>query len=132
MAVKKIKDDKRKFSRHTIEFVVSIYNNGKLISPNNSFKNISLNGALLLISNDHDFKRGDKFILLIEDEKLMREFNLILDPIEVEEKHFEKDNENLVGVSFVNITDKNKRIIQKLIDNKFLLKNFPKSWQITK
>ena len=132
MAVKKIKDDKRKFSRHTIEFVVSIYNNGKLISPNNSFKYISLNGALLLISNDHDFKRGDKFILLIEDEKLMREFNLILDPIEVEEKHFEKDNENLVGVSFVNITDKNKRIIQKLIDNKFLLKNFPKSWQITK
>ncbi len=73
-------------------------------------------------------------MLLIEDERLLKEFNLMLEPIEAEVRHFENENENenLVGLVFINMTDSNKRILQRIIDNKFMLKKFPKSWQISK
>jgi len=130
--VSKIKKENRKSARHNVEFVVSLYRNGTLISPNNSFKNISIHGALLKISNNYSFKFGERLFLLIEDERLLKEFNLILDPIEAEVKHFENENENLVGLVFLNMTESNKRILQRIIDNKFMLKKFPKSWQISK
>ncbi len=130
--VSKIKKENRKSARHNVEFVVSLYRNGTLLSPNNSFKNISIHGALLKISNNYSFKCGERLFLLIEDERLLKEFNLMLDPIEAEVKHFENDNENLVGLVFLNLTESNKRILQRIIDNKFILKKFPKSWQISK
>ncbi|KAB8038940.1 hypothetical protein GCL60_08765 [Silvanigrella paludirubra] len=130
--VSKIKKENRKSARHNVEFVVSLYRNGTLLSPNNSFKNISIHGALLKISNNYSFKCGERLVLIIEDERLLKEFNLMLDPIEAEVKHFENENENLVGLVFFNMTESNKRILQRIIDNKFMLKKFPKSWQISK
>ncbi|WP_397601083.1 PilZ domain-containing protein [Silvanigrella sp.] len=129
-----MKKENRKSARHDIEFVVSLYRNGVLLSPNNSFKNISIHGALLNISNNYIFKCGERVVLLIEDERLLKEFNLMLEPIEAEVRHFENENENenLVGLVFINMTDSNKRILQRIIDNKFMLKKFPKSWQISK
>ena len=130
--VSKIKKENRKSARHNVEFVVSLYRNGTLLSPNNSFKNISIHGALLKISNNYSFKCGERLVLIIEDERLLKEFNLMLDPIEAELNHFENENENLVGLVFFNMTESNKRILQRIIDNKFMLKKFPKSWQISK
>lgn len=134
MEAKKINksSENRKTVRHDIDFIVSLYKNGSLVAPNNRFKNISTSGALISISREFDFKLGEKYILILEEERLLKEFNLLLDPIEAQVKHKDQSNEYLVGFSFCNITDKNKRIIKKIIENKFMLKNFPKSWQISK
>ncbi len=134
MEAKKIdkSSEKRKTVRHDIDFIVSLYKNGTLVAPNNRFKNISTSGALISISREFDFKLGEKYILILEEERLLKEFNLLLDPIEGQVKHKDQNNEYLVGFSFCNITDRNKRIIKKIIENKFMLKNFPKSWQISK
>ncbi|WGL61505.1 PilZ domain-containing protein [Pigmentibacter sp. JX0631] len=126
------KIEKRKNVRHEIDFIVSLYRNGTLVAPNNRFKNISTAGALISISREFDFIIGERYILILEEDRLLQEFNLTLDPIEALVKHKDQSNEFLVGFSFCNITDRNKRIIKKIIDNKFMLKNFPKSWQITK
>ncbi|MGY3803203.1 PilZ domain-containing protein [Pigmentibacter ruber] len=126
------KAEKRKSVRHEIDFIVSLYRNGSLVAPNNRFKNISTTGALISISREFNFILGDKYILILEEDRLLQEFNLILDPIEAQVKHKDQSNEYLVGFSFCNITDRNKRIIKKIIENKFMLKNFPKSWQISK
>jgi c-di-GMP-binding flagellar brake protein YcgR len=130
MGVNKI--EKRKTVRHNVEFVVSIIKDGKLVSPNNNFKDLSTLGCLILIANHFKFKRGDKVILQIEDEILLKEFNLILDPIEAEVKHFDNNNETFVGFVFLNISDRNQKILQSIIDNKFILKKFPKLWQISR
>ena len=126
------KTDKRKNLRHEIDFVVSLYRNGSLIAPNNRFKNISITGALISISREFDFILGERYILILEEDRLLQEFNLTLDPIEAQVKHKDQNNELLVGFSFCNITERNKRILKKIIENKFMLRNFPKSWQITK
>lgn len=124
--------EKRKTLRHEIELVVSITQDGKLVSSSNLFKNISTLGCLVIVANHFKFKQGDKVILQFENERLLKEFNLVLDPIDAEVKHFDNSNETFVGFEFFNVSDKNKKIIQELIDNKFILKKFPKSWQISK
>lgn len=134
MGIKKIlkETEKRKSPRHEIDFVVSLYKNGTLVAPNNRFKNISITGALISISRAFDFNIGEKYILILEEERLLKEFNLVLDPIEGQVKHKDESNEYLVGFYFSNLTDKNKRILKEIIENKFMWKKFPKSWQISK
>ena len=128
----KIKVEKRKSQRHNVEFIVSIIKDEKIISKNNNFKNLSAFGCLIVVTNNFEFNCGEIVVLQFEDEVLLKEFNLILDPIEAEVRHVENDNETCVGFKFLNISDRNQKILQNIIDNKFILKKFPKSWQITK
>ena len=130
--MKKVKNEKRIAERHTVEFFVSIYKDNKLVSSKNVFKDISLTGCLVFIANDFKFKINDRVILHIEEERLMKEFNLILDPVQAEVKRFDDNSSLIVGFEFINMSEKNQKIINRMIENKFILKKFPKSWQLTR
>ncbi|APJ02520.1 PilZ domain-containing protein [Silvanigrella aquatica] len=123
-------DEKRKALRHNVEFIVSIYKNGKLVAPNNRIKNLSVLGCLIVVANKYKFKIGDKVILKIEEQQLLKKFNLLLDSIHAIVRHFDNHNEAYMGLEFMSINDDEKIIIEKIIENKSLLKSFPKSWQL--
>ncbi|RDB35446.1 PilZ domain-containing protein [Spirobacillus cienkowskii] len=123
--------DKRKSIRHEVELVVSISINQKIVAKNNVFKNLSESGCLVSISNKYNFKVGDKVTVLFEDELLIND--LVFEPIEAVVRHI-TTNElvALVGFEFINVSLKNKKTIKSIIDNKFLIKKFPKAWQISR
>jgi c-di-GMP-binding flagellar brake protein YcgR len=123
--------DKRKSVRHEIQLVVSISINQKIVAKNSVFKNLSDSGCLVSISNEYNFKVGDKVTVLFEDEFLVSD--LVFEPIEAVVKHITAtESVTLIGFEFINVSLKNKKTIKSIINNKFLLKKFPKVWQITR
>ena len=68
---------------------------------------------------------------MFEDELLIND--LVFEPIEAVVRHI-TTNElvALVGFEFINVSLKNKKTIKSIIDNKFLIKKFPKAWQISR
>lgn len=123
-------NEKRKATRYNIEFLVSIFKDNICVSQSNNVKDMSVLGCLIVVTNQYKFGYGDSVVLKMEEEKLLKEFNLVLDPIEANVKHI-KDN-FLIGLEFKNITEKNKKILNDIIEKKYILKKFPKSWQISK